>query len=315
MAPDTRRPAVGVMTQASIPTHPRWRIVLKWVQRIFAPLALAFLCYFTWRSRDMFGSLIAQARGGYLMTSLLCWAALHLSVSPVASARLLKSCGATVLYRTAFRIHTRNLPARYLPGGIWHTVGRVSDLHHCGVSAPQLATFVFLENTIAPGVSLTVGGISVCYFHGLGGWGAAGALGALGGLALLIIAPLIANLKMLPKLNSVALTDYAITIGWTMVFWCLAGASFVCYLLAFPFARDVPVLEAGGGYLFSWGVGFISIFSPQGIGVSEAVMANILPGQLPFGNMVTLAAGFRIIVLGADALAWVLSLLLRKSRI
>jgi hypothetical protein len=56
--------------------------------------------------------------------------------------------------------------------------------------------------------------------------------------------------------------------------------------------------------LFSWGIGFISIFAPQGIGVFEVVAADLLRGVEPLMGIAAVIAGFRLIILTADAVAW-----------
>jgi hypothetical protein len=58
-------------------------------------------------------------------------------------------------------------------------------------------------------------------------------------------------------------------------------------------------------YIFSWGIGYISIFAPQGIGVFEIVAGNILPIPMNLGGAVAFIAGFRIIILIADCLTWI----------
>jgi hypothetical protein len=65
-----------------------------------------------------------------------------------------------------------------------------------------------------------------------------------------------------------------------------------------------PLLDVAGAYLFSWGIGYISLFAPQGIGVFEAVAGNMLVTPMSFGEMAALIAGFRIISLVADGVVW-----------
>ncbi len=78
------------------------------------------------------------------------------------------------------------------------------------------------------------------------------------------------------------------------------------YLSAFPgLALQAAPLETAGAYLFSWGVGFISIFAPQGIGVFEVVAAELMRGDSAFMSVAALLAGFRLIILAADATVWV----------
>ena len=87
--------------------------------------------------------------------------------------------------------------------------------------------------------------------------------------------------------------------------WCIAATAFVIYLSAFPgLTLQAGPLESAGAYLFSWGVGFISIFAPQGIGVFEVVAADLMRGAGTLMSVAALLAGFRLIVLAADATVW-----------
>ncbi len=77
------------------------------------------------------------------------------------------------------------------------------------------------------------------------------------------------------------------------------------YLSAFPrLALQAVPLETAGAYLFSWGVGFIAIFAPQGIGVFEVVAADLMRSDSTFMSVAALLAGFRLIILAADATVW-----------
>ena len=92
------------------------------------------------------------------------------------------------------------------------------------------------------------------------------------------------------------------------MYWVVAAATFICYLAAFPAVlAAASLIEVGATYLFSWGVGYVAIFAPQGIGVFEVVAGKLLNAPLSLGGMAALMAGFRLVILAADAVVWVLS--------
>ena len=62
--------------------------------------------------------------------------------------------------------------------------------------------------------------------------------------------------------------------------------------------------EIAGTYLFSWGVGSLTVFAPQGIGVFETLAAGLLEATSGLGGGAALVAGFRLVVLLADLTAW-----------
>jgi hypothetical protein len=101
------------------------------------------------------------------------------------------------------------------------------------------------------------------------------------------------------------LPAYASAIGVVAVFWVGAAISFLLYLNAFPSSTGgYSQVEMGGIYLFSWGVGFLSIFAPQGLGVFEVVASELLTGNIGFMELAALIGGFRVVVLVADLAVW-----------
>ena len=68
-----------------------------------------------------------------------------------------------------------------------------------------------------------------------------------------------------------------------------------------------------GVYLFSWGVGFIAIIAPQGIGVFELVASELMDGPIGFMGLAALIAGFRVVVLVADILVWLVYQVMRRA--
>ena len=82
--------------------------------------------------------------------------------------------------------------------------------------------------------------------------------------------------------------------------------------LLFPSSvGDQSYLELGGIYLFSWGVGFLAVFAPQGIGVFEMVGSQLMQSPLGFVGFAALIGGFRLVILVADLLVWIAYHLLR----
>src|SRR5665213_2821880 len=104
------------------------RRVMATSRWLFGPAALLFLMVAGWRARVVFPMVLEQTDAAPLVVTVLVWTSLHL-LTPVFSWIVLRELGADIGYRTLLAIHVGRLPARYLPGGIWHTVSRVMDLH------------------------------------------------------------------------------------------------------------------------------------------------------------------------------------------
>jgi hypothetical protein len=100
-------------------------------------------------------------------------------------------------------------------------------------------------------------------------------------------------------------SGYAKVLAVTAVFWACAASVFALYWSAFAaLPANIGALTLYGTYLVAWSAGFIAVFAPQGLGVFEAVAAVVLGGAIPFAALATLAAGFRVIALAGDGLAF-----------
>lgn len=109
--------------------------------------------------------------------------------------------------------------------------------------------------------------------------------------------------RLIPRL-------YFIAIICATTNWLIAGAAFALYLSGFPALElSTSLFEAAGVYIFAWGVGFIALFAPQGIGVAEFTSAQLLSASYSVGTLAVLLAGFRAVILCADLLTWIFSVL------
>ncbi len=280
------------------------RTVLSWAKALFTPVALAFLAYFAWQARDVLIAVVGEASWPLLGLAAIVWGLLHL-LSPVLAVFVLGACGSHVTWWQAFSTHAARLPARYAPGGIWHTVGRIMDYHQRGVRPRHLAAFVLLENGLAAVVTLAVGGAVVFVTRGPDTLGVIAALSSLASVVALPIIRMVLNARILRRPDHLSLSAYAAAIGVAVIFWVGATIAFLLYLNAFPSSTGGhSQVEMGGIYLFSWGVGFVSIFAPQGLGVFELVASELLKGSMGLMGLAALIGGFRVVILVADLFVW-----------
>lgn len=280
--------------------------IINGLKLIFTPVAFIFLLYFAWQSKDELAELIRDASIVYLCLAAIVWGLLH-ALSPVLAVVVFKACGSNVSWQQAFSIHAARLPARYLPGGIWHTVGRVMDYREQGVASRHLSAFVLLENGLAAAVTLAVGGGIVFALRGTDPLGSVAGLSSLAGVVALPAIAYAINSRLLQQPDKLSLVNYLNSVAVVSVFWIGAAIAFLLYLNAFPSSQGAySLIEMGGIYLFSWGVGFVSIFAPQGIGVFEVVASELMDGPIGFMGLAALIAGFRVVVLVADIIVWLI---------
>lgn len=288
--------------------------IVNGLKLLFTPLAFAFLVYFAWQSRGDLAELISDASLAYLGAAAIVWGLLH-AFSPILAVIVLNACGSSVSWQQAFATHAARLPARYLPGGIWHTVGRVMDYREQGVAARHLSAFILLENGLAAAVTLTIGGAIVFTTRGADSLGSIAGLASVASVIALPVIAYLLNARVLQRPDRLSALAYLKSILVVMVFWTGATIAFLLYLNAFPVSTGVwSNVEMGGIYLFSWGVGFLAIFAPQGIGVFEFVASELMHGPIGFMGFAALIAGFRVVVLVADIAVWLIHQGMRQQR-
>ena len=196
--------------------------MLLWVAKaFFTPVALGFLVYFAWRSRDLLTVVLSEASFLHIVLAIVVWCLLHL-LAPVFAMLTLCACGSNVAWRAAFAIHASRLPARYLPGGIWHTVGRIIDYHDLGVRPRHLTAFVLLENGLAAAVTLALGGAIVFAYRGADSVGVIAALCALTSIVALPVLWIVLDRRVLGRTGSMKLAAFAQAAGIVLVFWIAA---------------------------------------------------------------------------------------------
>ena len=199
---------------------------MVWLKRLFSLLAIGFLAYFGWQSRDLLAEIVAGASVLHLLAAAGSWAVMHL-LSPLFTVFVFRGSGSDLGFSTAARIHLSNLPARYIPGGIWHTVGRIVALRQLGIDARRISLFVLLENGLAVAVAFLLGGGVLYLYRGLEGWGGAAAAGAAGGAVLLFLIPAIIRFRVLGGVESVTKRHYFMSVCVVALSWCVASVAFV----------------------------------------------------------------------------------------
>ncbi len=278
--------------------------IVNGIKMVFTPIALAFLVYFVWLAREDLSSLLSDASLLLLFIAVLAWSLFNIA-TPLLAVIMFRACGFLVSWSQAFSIHAARLPARYVPGGVWHTVGRVMDYSELGAKPRHLTSFVVLENGLAAAIALAIGGAAVFATRGSDTLGIIALVASILGIITLPVLWFVINRRLLQRPEQLSFAAFATAVGLMAAIWLTATTAFLIYLNAFPSSvGDHSYLELGGIYLFSWGVGFLSIFAPQGIGVFELVSSKLMQSPLGFIGFAALIGGFRLVVLIADLSVW-----------
>ncbi len=288
------------------------KTILHRIKVLFAVLAFIFIGYLTWDSREQAGAIIAQADMSMLLLSIMIWIGLYF-VAPCFPVKIFASLSSKLSFRDAYYINASRLPAKYLPGGIWHSVARIEGYHGNGISARNIALYFLVENAGAACVTLLVGASVMLVsdnlslvFHSLL------EVVILVTLICLLLMPIVINRYLLKNAN-LSSSHYLFGMLVQFLYWIGASLSFFIYVSSMPSLEgSLSLTDIMGVYLFSWGIGFIALFAPQGLGVSEYVASLLMPSALPPSAMITLLFGFRIVILVADLCTWAISFIIKS---
>ncbi len=263
------------------------------------PFVLA-MGYFWWQTiRDLpLAESLAQTRGheGWLIAALL-FGGLYLLGQAVVWRQIVVDLVTTIAWLPALRTWMVSNMARYLPGSVWHLVGRVMIGQTAGVQTARGALGVVLEQSLQLLSALLIVGLSLPF------WGKDSYVAQFSWVALLIPLGFIVIHPRLffPILNSVltrlgreplpATLRYGMMVRYTLYYVVVHlcnGMALVAATAALgqPLALAPVVL---GGALFAWTIGYLMILAPGGLGVREVLVTEAL-GPIMGRDIATVAA-------------------------
>lgn len=282
---------------------------LIWARRLFLPIALGFLAYSAYRASSSLLPLVSTVSVLHLVMACLCWIIAQW-VGPLATTALAHAFNIQLGYRKLALISILRIPAKYLPGGIWQSVARFVAYREHAAKNSDPFFMLLIEHLIALGASTTLGSLLLLEAQGsvpgrnIAGW--------LLGAGILLLAASTAWALRIKPLKHEKFTSLLLTIASTLVFWCLASTAFLLYWTALFGMNPAEIPALASGYLLSWAAGFAAVFAPQGVGVFEWTAAHLLPTSLPINATITALAGFRIITIIGDLLAWLSGIVISR---
>jgi uncharacterized membrane protein YbhN (UPF0104 family) len=258
--------------------------------------------------------------GSYVLLALA-WLAL------VANWRwIMGRMGASLGFGSSWRIWFLSNIVRYIPGNVWQFLGMVYLCRQEGIAAATtLASIVIYQVvTVASGLALA-GGVYLAAGH-VGPAGerpsAASAVlpwqvptWALAGLVVLMVLvcyPPLMNwllrqgfrlLRREPVQVPLTVGDVARFFAQRLGIWVLQGLAFAILVRSiYPVDLfDLPGIAAS--FVVSWVIGFLSLLTPSGLGVREAVQAGLLALFVPLPVAVALAILSRIWLITGEVVA------------
>jgi glycosyltransferase 2 family protein len=278
--------------------------LLPIVRIAYLVLLAAVVVWLVGTRRQELARLVAGTRPALLATAFaLSFGQMVVGVAFWTSA--LRALEVPARWATVGSATARSVPARYIPGSVWYAVGRIGLLRAEGMPGRALAAVALLELAVS-GVVVFGLGMALLLAAGRVPGGAAGvavvALGLGAAASPPVVNRLIAWFARWRGGHAVAISwrRYGRLFAWMLLFWLWSSTTFTVYLHAFPEVRVTSVLEVAGSFMVAWGIGYLAVFAPQGMGVFEVTVAALL-ADTAIGGVAVIAGGYRALMAVRDA--------------
>jgi len=276
--------------------------IIKWLWLV---LVLAAAGYYFYRNWDQVSSLINQISAWQIALSLvlLLIGKMFLVVLVQFSVN---AEGWHPKYLEVLGVYGLSSLGKYIPGGVWHFVGRFGIYKINGLSAKASTRALILENIWLLGSAVATGviGVFLTRFDLIAGllnlpnqqWLAILFTVVALGLWLLV---LVVVHKIVRRYTIEDLPNVFLVAAVGLVLWIFIGGSFFVMFQEFPLSA-APLFI--GGYAVSWAVGYVAVFAPGGLGIREAVLAFVFSTIASVEFIAVYAAMNRIIWVIAEVL-------------
>lgn len=218
-------------------------------------------------------------------------------------------------------IYCRSNLYKYLPGNIFHYVGRnqiavEEEISHGTIATATIAEMLFLALAAIISAIAFAGPFTV-------GWLLAYCTGkevitvlaffVIIGLAIRSLYRLNSHVKAwsiryTKQINHIKLTDSSKFIIAYILTFIINGAMFIMilYSLGGELSNNL-ILPVIGMYAFSWMISFATPGAPAGLGIREAIMSTLLMGIVDGGLVITAVVLYRIVTILGDIVGFIIA--------
>jgi glycosyltransferase 2 family protein len=206
-------------------------------------------------------------------------------------------------YRAVFQIVALSELGKYLPGGIWHFVGRAAYYRQDGLTIKEATRAMFLE-IIWLVVSSALGGciLLLRYNATLNNFVI---IMAFITLWLVVITFTLRRSKAKLKSRRIFYL-FLLQVG----VWLSLGMS---YWVLLPHPSNVDLTLTLGAFAISWLVGFLTILAPGGIGTREAAITALMLPVFAAQTTLILASIHRLLWIGVEILMGLVAIFIRRN--
>lgn len=277
-------------------TKQRWLQIVKWVWLVlvFGGAVYYFSKHFTpilgsLRNLSLFSlvlSILFVVVGKYFLTYLSLWSIEGQDWKPTFSQM--------------FYINAVTQLAKYLPGGIWHFVGRFGLYRNKGMTTLQSGRTMLVENlwlvlsAFCFGVMVGFTGRDLPFLDRLP---IVNSSALRSGVFLLCLLLWIVGLLLIGRFVSLKRRESP---GRLVGLLLVQAVTWLCLGLGFwvllPDRWNRELIGVGvGSFALSWVAGYLTVFAPSGLGVREAVMTALLSAYMPSVEAAVYATVARLI--------------------
>lgn len=267
--------------------------VIRWLRLLYMPASLGFVSYFLFK----YWGEAQRVFGSYDLSTLLVVIILCSIVHVFAASSycfVVGTSGNEIRLGESFRVHFSKLPARYLPGGIWHSAGKILDLGDQGFKRSELSMILFLEVATVWSAALLV----FFFFSAHYEW-----------LILFVAFSVFVLFALSHFFMTVVRLKAVVSVTLFLPVWFVYGVAFYLYLQPSGLISSPDIFQVIANYSLSSFAGFLAIFAPQGIGVSETVFLYLEDIEVSIGLGITYLVGFRFAVVVGDVAAYMMYVL------
>ncbi len=233
---------------------------------------------------------------------------------------IVKELGGTIQFPKAFWIISTSQIAKYVPGGIWYTLGRVFLCKTEKIRGEIIVLSVILETCILMLTNLVLFLISLIFFRD------AAVLHPLLSVVFIVVLLIILYPPLLNWLLNVALKimkrplikleiKYLHMLRLCVYFFGVWLAQIIGFFLLinsiYPMSAS-QIFSLAAAYTLSWITGFIVLFAPGGLGVREGMMSLLLSSQLPLPLAIAMSFIARVWIIVFEVIMFFLGLLVKR---
>ncbi|MBI4039338.1 flippase-like domain-containing protein [Candidatus Daviesbacteria bacterium] len=203
---------------------------------------------------------------------------------------------------------------RYVPGAIWQYLSKFYVSVQSGLSRAVALAALVLEIVF---VIIAAGLLSILFVPWQEMGIDAGIIWILAPLAVLPIFSQPIFSVVVNLIKKVLRIDISGKINWPweaslkilplyILNFLLNGLSLVFLIYAFGYLSEISFWQVVGIFSLSWLIGYLTVFAPAGLGVTEVSLAYLLSFFIPFPSAVLISIIFRLLLIVAEVSTFML---------